>query len=501
MSTELPQRRRETHRAWVTGALLLAMFMAAIEGTIVATAMPRIVSDLGGFSLYSWVFSMYLLTQVATIPIYGKLADQFGRKPVFLVGVSIFLVGSFLCGHAHTMLELIAFRTLQGIGSGAVQPIATTVVGDLYTAEERHRVQGWISSVWAVSAIFGPALGGFIVEYAHWAWIFYLNIPLGLVALAGLFLFLHEHVEHHAHAIDFPGALLLVVAIASFMVAVLQGGTAWSWASPQSLGLLAVTIVGILLLVLWESRYKEPILPMWLFRTPLIRVAGGTSFFNGALMLGYTAMIPTFVQGVLGGSALQAGFALAVMSIGWPLASFSSGPVMRALGYKRMALLGGVLTVLAALEVWLTAHAGVGYIAAGVFVVGMGLGFLSNALIITVQSVVPWQQRGVATANLMFMRTLGSTVGVAVAGAFLNLLLLRDLHGVTLPLAKGQHAIDLVNQLLNPEQRRGLAAIEAPLVTALGSALHGVFLVVLAFAVIGLVWSLRLPKNQTPAES
>lgn len=485
-----------THRKLVTGALLLAMFMAAIEGTIVATAMPRIVAELGGFSLYSWVFSAYLLTQVVSIPIYGKLADLYGRKPIFTIGVVIFLVGSVLCGQAHSMIPLILFRALQGLGSGAVQPIAITVVGDLYGAEERHRVQGWMGSVWAISAIVGPALGGFIVDYASWPWIFYLNIPLGLLAMAGVLTYLHEQVHHRAHRIDVAGALLLVLSVGALMMGLLQGGTAWAWTSVESIGLFVGAIAAFLVLLVVEGRAAEPILPLALLRQRLIAMGGGTSFFHGVLTLGLTAMIPTFVQGVQGGSALVSGMALAAMSIGWPLASFLSGRVMRALGYRKMTLLGTILTVVGTGALILAANVGALAVAAAVFVLGMGLGFTSNALIITVQSAVAWQQRGVATANLMFMRSLGSTVGVAAFGAVLNVLLLSGLQKLgQASLGEGGRAIDAVNRLLAPGGQAIAGAARADLITALDGAMHGVFVAALIVAIAGLVFAWWLPHE------
>jgi EmrB/QacA subfamily drug resistance transporter len=460
------------------------MFMTAIEGTIVATAMPRIVADLGGFALYSWVFSIYMLTQVVTIPIYGKLADLYGRKPVFAVGTGIFLVGSFLCGQARGMLPLIAFRALQGFGSGAVQPIATTLAGDLYPAEERHRVQGWISSVWAVSSIVGPSLGGLIVQFGHWPWIFYLNIPLGIVAIAGVLLFLHEPGARKDHQIDYAGALLLVLAVAPLMLGLLQG-QAWGWASPLTLGLFAVALAGGGLLLWREGRAAEPIIPLWIFRHRLLGVAAAATFFPGALMMGYTAMVPTFVQGVQGGSALAAGMALAVMSIGWPLASTLSGRVMGAVGYKRTALLGGGLQVLGALGIALGAGLGVPAIAACVFLVGMGLGFMTNALIITIQGAVPWHQRGVATATNMFMRSLGATVGVAALGAILNAVLLAN------------HSPEVVNHALDAART---GALGGDVVASLARGIQLVFWASLGVGALGLAVAAALPAA-APSEA
>jgi EmrB/QacA subfamily drug resistance transporter len=485
----------KTHRGWVTGALLLAVFMIAIEGTIIATAMPRIVADLGGFALYSWVFSLYLLTQVVTIPIYGKLADLYGRKPIFLLGILIFILSSALCGQAHTMVALMAFRTLQGIGAGAVQPIAVTLAGDLYKPEERHRVQGWIGSVWGISAIVGPSLGGFIVEYLHWSWVFYINVPLGALTMAGIIMYLHESPAHKKHKIDYAGTLLLTISAAAFMLAVLQGGTAWAWSSQQSLSLFAFSFVSMVALIFCESRAAEPILPLWVFKNSLIRLGGLIAFFNGALFLGYSAMISTHVQGVLRDSAIAAGMALGAMAIGWPIASFLSGRVMKALGYKNTCILGGFLTIIGAVAIALGLDLGATFIALTMFVLGMGLGFYSNALIITIQSSVVWNQRGVATANNMFMRTLGCTIGVAALGSVLNASLLKNLSGTAL--ATHDRPIDLVNQLLNPKGGTLTAADQSLVMAALDGAMKNAFWSLTFIAVLGLLFSLWLPHPRT----
>lgn len=496
MKTAAVTKDRSTHRGWVTAALLLSMFMTAIEITIVATAMPRIVADLGGFALLSWVFSSYLLTQVVSIPIYGKLADLFGRKPVFIGGVIVFLIASVLCGLANSMVQLIAFRFLQGIGGGAVQPTAVTIVGDLFEPRERHKIQGLTGSVFAISSLVGPTLGAFIVEMGHWSWIFYINVPLGLAAIGILWFFLKEEKRPREHKIDFGGALLLVIGTSILMLGLLEGGTAWAWLSWQSAACLIGFLVfgGVLLLV--ESKVREPVLPLWVFKNPLISIAGIATFLNGVLMIGYSAMIPTHVQGVLGQTAIVAGFTLAAMSVGWPLASFFAGHVMRAIGYRKSAILGAVALLSGSIGILLASDISPVLIGVAVFVAGMGLGLQSNAYIITIQSKVSWKERGVATANNLFMRTLGSSVGVAAFGGILNSTVSQQISETDLGVS-GRKGLDLVNQLLSPDVKLD-EGTEQIVIDALGSGMQAVFVAATVVAFCCVVSTFFLPKNVEP---
>ncbi len=259
---------------------MLAMFMGAIEATIVSTAMPAIVADLGGFTLYSWVFSAYLLMNSITVLIYGKLSDLFGRKPILFFGIILFLIGSILCGFASSMQMLIVFRLIQGFGAGAVTPIATTIVGDIYTAEERAKIQGYLSSVWGISAITGPAIGGLLVQYVSWHYVFWINIPLGILSLAGLWFFLHENIEKKKHEIDYIGAILLTVSISSLMFVLVEGGS-WTWNSWQCLSLLSLAALSFIAFVFQEGRATEPVMPFSIWKDRSIFIANVTSLYNG----------------------------------------------------------------------------------------------------------------------------------------------------------------------------------------------------------------------------
>lgn len=499
--------KRRSNRPIVTFALMLGMFLAAVEGTIVATAMPSIVTALGGFSHYSWVFSIYLLTEAITIPIYGKLADLFGRKPVFIFGTTLFLIGTALCGLSNSMLQLIIFRGLQGLGSGAIIPLASTMVGDLYSLEERPRVQGAMSSVWAVASVIGPALGGFIVAHLDWHWIFYINIPFGIAAIGILTWFFNEQVQRTSQKsqIDYAGTFLLIAGVGALMLLLVQGGTAWPWTS-LPIGILAViTCVALTLFVLHERRASEPLLPFDLLRDRTILLCNIGSLFGGGLIFGLTSFIPTFAQGVLGVSAIHAGALLTLMSIGWPLASNLTGLAWRKIGHRGTAMLGTFLTLLSGcILASMGPHSPAWLLGAGSFIMGMGLGFSQTTYIVTVQSRVEWSRRGVATSSNMFNRILGSTVWVAFLGGVLNQRLQSALAGITnLPgdLLAGNNAaadqgLDVVSLLLEPEIREAISpTLLAQLQEALAHGIHGVFVAVLITGAAAFLLTYNLPRQ------
>ena len=317
----------------------MATFMAAVESTIVATAMPTIVAELGGFSLFSWVFAVYLLTQAVSIPVYGRLADIYGRKKVFYAGAGLFLIGSTLCGFAPNMVWLVLFRALQGFGAGGVQPIAMTICGDIYTPSERARVQGLISSVFGVAAVAGPSLGAFLVEHVGWRTVFWVNLPVGAVAMLMISLFLHERIEPRAHRVDYLGSLLMMLGIAALMLVLVQGSTlpsgiAWAAAAAGLFGLAA--------LVVHEARTLEPMLPLELWRDRVIVIGSLGGGLAGAIMMGVSAFLPTYVQGALGRSPLTAGLVLGCMSVTWAFASIFGGRFMVRTTYRLTATLGAL---------------------------------------------------------------------------------------------------------------------------------------------------------------
>ncbi|KAB8139493.1 MFS transporter, partial [Gracilibacillus oryzae] len=412
---------KQTNRPLVLIALVLSMFMAAIEGTIVATAMPNIVADLGGFTLYSWVFSSFLLMQAITTMIYGKLADLFGRKPVFMFGVMIFLIGSILCGLAESMAALVVFRLIQGIGAGAIQPIVTTIVGDMYTMKERAKVQGYLASVWGISSVIGPLLGGVIVQFVDWAWIFWMNIPLGIFGIIGVYRFFHEEVSKEKKSIDYAGSALFLIGISALISVFVQAGTVWEWLSFESLSLLLLFIVCMVLFIWQETKAVSPMMPLFLWKDRLIIVANLATLLSGMIILGLSSFLPTYVQGVMEQTAIVAGFALSTMSIGWPIFATVAGHLVLKIGFRATALLGGTALLIGTfLFSILDPSKGPVYAAISSFVVGVGMGLTSTTFIVAIQNHVDWSVRGAATSLNMFMRIIGSAVGASFLGGLMN---------------------------------------------------------------------------------
>jgi EmrB/QacA subfamily drug resistance transporter len=400
---------------------MLSTGLVAIDATIIATAVPSIVAGVGGFAEFPWLFSVYLLAQAVTVPVYGKLADVFGRKPVMLFGIGLFLLGSVLCGCAWSMGSLIAFRAVQGLGAGAVQPMSMTIIGDLYSLEERAKVQGYVASVWAISSVVGPTLGGVFSEYVSWRWIFLVNIPLCLIAAAMIGLRFSERVDRRRPQIDYAGAATLSVALTLLVLGLLEGGQAWAWGSPQGIAVLAAGAVLLAVFVLIERRAADPVVPLRLLRRRLLVATNLVSACVGAALLGLTSYVPTFVQDVLGTGPLVAGFALAALTLGWPISASQAGRVYLRIGIRSTALIGATVVVLgSALLLLLDDSSSVLQVGATIFVIGLGMGFTAAPTLIAAQSAVSWQQRGVVTGSTMFFRSAGSAVGVAVFGAVVN---------------------------------------------------------------------------------
>src|SRR5215217_1037746 len=410
-----------SERGPVLIGIMLSTALVAIDATVIATAVPSVVDELGGFAEFPWLFSIYLLAQAVTVPVYGKLADVFGRKPVMLVGIGLFLIGSILCGLAWSMGALIAFRAVQGLGAGAVQPMSMTIVGDLYSLEERAKVQAYIASVWAVSSVAGPTLGGVLSEYASWRWIFFVNIPLCLIAAAAIGRRFHERVDRRRPRIDYAGAGVLTVALTLLILGLLEGGQAWAWSSPQSVAVLAVGAVLLGVFVVIERRAADPVVPLRLLRNRLLVTTSLVAACVGAILLGLTSYVPTFVQVVLGSGPLVAGFALAALTLGWPLSAAQSGRLYLRIGFRATALIGTAIIVLGAgLLLLFDESTSVLQVGVTSFVVGLGMGFAAAPTLIAAQSAVQWQERGVVTGLNMFFRSAGSAVGVAVFGAIAN---------------------------------------------------------------------------------
>ena len=469
-------------RPLVLGAVMAGLFMIAIEATIVSTAMPQIAGQLGDLHLYAWVFSSFLLTQTATTVVFGKLADLYGRKPVLLAGIAIFLVGTTLCGLAGSMRALIAYRLIQGVGAGAIQPVTLTVVGDLYSVEERGRIQGWLASVWGISSVLGPLAGGLIIAHLSWSWIFWINLPVGLAAALGFSLFLHERVVRRRHQVDVLGALLFTVAIAALMVAFTELGTGHG----RTVALAACAfVVSLALFVMQERRAPDPMMAFALWSRRLIATANAATLLSGMAIIGLTTFLPMYVQGVLGRSALVAGFTLTVMVLGWPIGATLAARNFARFGLRATLLFGACLMpVGAAAFVALGPHSSPLLAGLGSIVMGFGMGFLSTSAIVIIQDAVGWEDRGSATASNIFSRNLGSTLGATVLGGVLN---------VSLAGGRGRAGFDFdrIRTLLDTP---GRAAGDEGVRAALAHGLHLAFWTVFAISVLMVVLASLVPR-------
>ena len=402
-------------------ALMIVTALIALEATILATAVPGIVEDLGGFAQFPWLFSVYLLAQAVTVPIYGRLADVFGRKKIMLIGIGLFLVGSILCGLAWNMLTLILFRAVQGFGAGAVAPMSITIAGDIYTLAERAKAQGYLASMWALASVVGPVIGGVFSDLDAWRWIFAINIPLCLLAAWLIVRNFHEKLEARRQRIDYAGAVLIAGGSALLILGLLEGGQSWEWASAPSFAIFAVAAAMLIAFVLVERRVEQPIVPLWLFQRRVLLSTSLVALGVGAILLGLSSYVPTFGQGVLGSSALLAGFAIAALTLGWPVAATNAGRVYLRIGFRGTALIGSVFVVGGcALNLTLGLDSELWQVAANCAIIGLGMGFVASPALIAAQSSVNWGERGVVTAGNVFARSIGSAVGVAVFGAIVN---------------------------------------------------------------------------------
>ncbi|MFD4431093.1 MDR family MFS transporter [Nocardia sp. NPDC058497] len=408
-------------RGPVLASLMLATGLVALDSTILATAVLSITDNLGDFALFPWLFTSYLLAQAVTVPIYGALADTFGRKPVMLFGIAVFALGSLLCGLAGSMLALIVFRAVQGIGAGAIQPTTMVIAGDLYTLAERATVQGYLAGVWAVASVTGPLLGGLCADYFGWRWIFLANLPLAVLAAWMLVRNFHESVPRRHRSVDYAGAVLLTLGAGALVLGLLEGGRAWAWGSPAGLAVFACAALSLTLFVVVESRAVRPILPLWVFTRRVVIASSVAAMLGGALLFGFTTYVPMFNQGVLGSSALVAGVVTGALTLGWPLAAARAGKVYLRYGFRTCAVLGSsVAAIGAATTLLLDENSALWQVAVSCFVVGAGMGLVATPTLIAAQTSAEWTERGVVTSANMFARSLGSAVGVAVFGAIVN---------------------------------------------------------------------------------
>jgi EmrB/QacA subfamily drug resistance transporter len=489
-----------SERGPVLAALMLSVALVALDSTIIATAVPSVVRDLGGFSQFPWLFSIYLLTQAVTVPLYGKYADMVGRRPLMFFGIAAFLLGSVLCGVAWNMQSLIAFRAIQGIGAGAVQPISMTIVGDLYSVAERARVQGYIASVWGAASVIGPTVGGVFSQYLSWRWIFFVNLPVGALAAWMLARNFREKVTPRRHHIDVTGAALLTGGCSLAIVALLEGGVAWPWGSAPGALVAGSAVLMLVAFVAVERRAVEPILPLWVFRRRITVGANLASLAVGAVLIGLSSFVPAFVQGVLGHGALVAGFTLASLTVGWPLAAAYAGRVYMRIGFRDTALIGVAFVsagvILCAL---LGPAAALWKVGGSCFIVGVGLGFTASPLLVAVQSVVGWDRRGMVTGTNMFFRSLGSAVGAALFGAIANATLADEFAHPSANLAGAlPQNVDATRLVFATQGAVTHSPVADFIRTALYQASHNVFLTLVGVAMVMWVAVLVVPRRTEP---
>jgi len=475
-------------------ALMLTMSLAAMDNTIVATAIPHIVGDLGGFSLFSWLFSIYLLVQTVTIPVYGKLADIYGRKPLLIFGIIVFLIGSAACGAAWNMVSLIAFRGVQAMGAGAIMATVNTIAGDIYTIRERAKIQGWLSSVWGVSAILGPAIGGAFADYASWRWIFFINIPIGLGSIILISKYLHENVQLKRHKVDWAGAISMLITGSVLMYILLQGGQSWPWFSWQMASIVGFGLIMIAITIQIERRAEEPILPGWVWKRRIIVGANLATIGMGVATMGPSMFLPVFAQSVTGVGAMAAGFILASMSITWPLSSGLSGRLYLRVGFRNTALVGIIIVIIGALGFLLMPFPGPVWVLVAVqMTLGAGFGLITTPLIVGIQSTVVWEQRGTVTGTSMFSRYFGQSLGAAIFAAIFNSVLTDRIDNAPETL---QAALPGVNQVVEVLQsNQAVSEVSLFLRQAFFDATHNVYFGMVVAGLITLIILLLTPAK------
>ncbi|MFL5978509.1 MAG: MDR family MFS transporter [Gaiellaceae bacterium] len=454
----------------IYSGLMVALLLAALDQTIVATALPQVVSDLGGISQYSWVFTAYMLGSTVTVPLYGKLGDAHGRKPLFIVAITIFLVGSALCGLAQNMVQLVVFRAIQGVGAGGLFPLTLAMVGMIVPPRDRGRYQGLIGSVFAAASIIGPLIGGFIVDNTSWRWIFFVNLPVGVVALAVILVTMPKRATKQEHSIDWLGSAILAAGTTALLLGLVWGGREYPWGSQQVLGALAAAVALLGVFALFERRVAEPILPFDLLRNQTVASSVACMALVGMAMFGTISFVPLFVQGVIGTSATASGAVLTPLMLGAVVTSALSGQIVSRTGrYRPNTLIGPVVLGIGELLLWrMDVHSTNGEAARNMAIAGIGLGMMMQIFVLSIQNSVNRRQMGAATALSQFSRSIGATLGVTLMGVIVN-------QG--LPPSVREHGT--VIHRLPPAGREALA-----------NALHPAFL--LAAGVCGLVFLISL---------
>jgi EmrB/QacA subfamily drug resistance transporter len=469
--------------------MMLATLLAALDQTVVATALPQIVTDLHGFEQLSWVVSAFLVAATVTVPLYGKLSDLYGRRRMFVVAISIFLVGSALCGVAQTMGQLVAFRALQGIGAGGLLPLSQAAIADLFSPRERGRYQGYIGSMWATAAVAGPLLGGALTDAASWRWIFFINLPLGALALVVVLRTMRAPAEVRPHRIDYAGAAVLSVAITGLLLACTWGGTTYAWDSPQVLvaGLGGLVLAAVFVAI--ERRAEEPLLPLSLFRERIFAVSTAGGFVVGAIIFAVSIYVPVFSQGVQRISATSSGVILIPFSLGWVVAATVTGQLISRTGrYRPFPIIGSLfiftgLSLLALLD----ASSRPAWVAAILVVIGLGMGMTFQPYVIATQNAVEVSNLGIATATIQFFRSMGGSLAVAALGTLLANRLASEL---TARLGDAASRVD-TDRLIGAGASAP-SGLSGDAQAALADALHSVFVASVPLGLVALVLAFAL---------
>jgi EmrB/QacA subfamily drug resistance transporter len=431
----------EARKRWVFVGIMLSIFLAAIESTVVATAMPTVVASLGGIRIYSWVFSGFLLTQTVTMPLWGRFSDLYGRRPVFLAGLATFLVGSALSGAAHSMVQLILFRMVQGLGAGALMTLGYTIIGELFGLERRARMQGYISSVWGVASLMGPWAGGLLTDHVSWRWVFYINLPFGAVAMALIAGALTSTPRPARRPIvDGAGVALFAAGVSALLLGIVEAGRVGSWAPIEIVALLGLGAALLVAFVAVERRAPEPIVPLRLFRSRMVLAAVVTRFLAGMAMFGALSFVPLFLQTVTGASATRAGVVLTPFVLGWVVMSVVSARLVLRVGYRTVVLIGMASLTVAFLlfQRWSVALSA-GSAMLDVLLAGIGMGMVVVPMLIAVQSVVARADLGAATSLTQFFMSIGGALGLSLMGAVMA----QRLHA-GLPMADALHGVFVV---------------------------------------------------------
>ncbi len=488
-------------RRWVTAALMLVMVLASMEQTITSTAMPTIIGSLHGLEHYSWVASIYLLACTVTMPLYGRLTDVLGRKRVILFSITLFIISSLLASTAHTMMQLIVYRGLQGLGAGGIMPVVLTILGDIFTIEERARIQGLFSAVWGTASLAGPMLGWFLVVTLGWRSIFFVNIPAGLIAMLVLMFSYRDLEKPHSVDLDLPGAAAIGISCMALLMLVSSlGPSGWSW--PAAAGLGAVVLAGAVYLLRHERTCADPIMPMDLLTNRSISPSLLGSCLLGIGFLSLDTFVPLYVQGGRGGGPGAAAWVVTPVMLTWALSGIIAAPLVVRWGFRRIALLGSILVVVGFSGLLICAMANAPRVVLGLVlaITGFGLGPTSMSYLLAAQNAVGWQRRGIVTSSVQFFRTVGGAVGIGLLGGLFNIITLPSLRALE---ARGISPATL----LDPHTRQGLPRdVLESAGQMIGGGLHWVFAVMLAVAVVQVIVTAWMPVRKaditvTPLEA